>query len=76
MKRYYRHNITDQISDDKNKLWEYVEKIEASNIARRLVTWSCKEEDFGRWNDLRTSYFHRHITTTALAVDNTTAQDV
>jgi hypothetical protein len=45
LKRYYKHNITDQISDDKNKLWKYVERVEASSTARRLVIWSCKEED-------------------------------
>jgi hypothetical protein len=47
LKKYYRHNITDQIADDKNKLWEHVEKIEARSIARRLVTWSLKEK--GCW---------------------------
>jgi hypothetical protein len=45
LERYYGHNITNQISDDKNKLWEYVAKIGASRKARRLVTWSLKEED-------------------------------
>jgi hypothetical protein len=47
LKRFYRHNVTDQISDDKNKLWEHVEKREASSIVRRLVIWSLMEE--GCW---------------------------
>lgn len=47
LKRYYGHNITGQISDDKNKVSEHVEKIEASSTARRFVTWPSMEE--GCW---------------------------
>ena len=33
LRRYYRHNITDQISDDRNKLRKHVETMEGSRTA-------------------------------------------